>query len=40
LIGFDRFVSLVHLPLGDTERLVCRTFRHHPVSSCFDPTTT
>src|SRR5262245_10910020 len=39
LIGFDRFVSLVHLLLGDIERLVCRTHRHHPVSSCFDHTT-
>jgi hypothetical protein len=39
-IGFDRFVSLVHLLLCNIERLVCRTHLHLPVSSCLDHTTT
>src|SRR5258708_26686475 len=39
-IGFDRFVSLIHPLLIDTERLVCRTHRRPPVASCFDRTTT
>src|SRR5262249_4273568 len=38
-IGFDRFVSLVHLLLCNIERLVCRMRLHLPVSSCFDHTT-
>ncbi|ACE93831.1 hypothetical protein AMK01_PB00134 (plasmid) [Rhizobium sp. N6212] len=33
-VGFDRFVSFVHLPLLNPKRLVCRTYRSHPVSSC------
>src|ERR1700740_951107 len=39
MIGFDRFISLVHLLFGNVERFVRRTHRHPPVSSCFDHTT-
>src|SRR5580693_769152 len=39
-IGFDRFISLIHLLLGNIERFVCRMSLHLPVSSCFDHTTT
>ena len=31
--------SYIHLLLVDTERLVCRTHRRPPVSSCFERTT-
>ena len=40
MIEVDRFMRLVHLPLGNTERLVRRAHRRHPVASCFDHTTT
>ncbi|MCY1529527.1 hypothetical protein D9M68_646760 [compost metagenome] len=36
MVGFDRFISFVHLPFLNSKRLVCRTFRSHPVSSCFN----
>jgi hypothetical protein len=39
-IGFDRFISLIHLLLGNIERFVRRMSLHLPVSSCFDHTTT
>ena len=34
MVGFDRFVSFVHLTFLNSKRLVCRTYRSHPVSSC------
>ena len=34
MVGFDRFVSFVQLTFLYSKRLVCRTFRSHPVSSC------
>ena len=35
MVGFDRFVSFVHSTFLNSKRLVRRTFRGHPVSSCF-----
>ena len=35
MVGFDRFVSFIHSAFLYSKRLVCRTFRSHPVSSCF-----
>src|SRR5208283_4738136 len=34
MVGFDRFVSFIHLTFLDSKRLVCRIYRSHPVSSC------
>ena len=34
MVSFDRFVSFVHLTFLNSKRLVCRTYRSHPVSSC------
>src|SRR5258708_35894875 len=39
-IGFNRFVRFIHQLLIDVERLVCRTHRGPPVSSCFGHATT
>jgi hypothetical protein len=40
VVGFDRFVSFVHLPLVDQKRLRSRRVcQHHPVSSCTKYTT-
>jgi hypothetical protein len=35
LAGLDRFICIVHSPLIDHKRLVCRIRRRHPVSSWF-----
>jgi hypothetical protein len=38
VLGLRRLLIAVDKALF-IERLVCRTHRHHPVSSCFDHTT-
>src|SRR5208337_4153247 len=35
LAGLDRFICIVHSPLIDHKRLVCRIRQRHPVSSWF-----